>query len=412
MGTKNAIMLSAGGVIDGTGGPIRRDMILEITGGRIVGIGRAEADAAARNKEHEDFSGYTLLPAFADTHVHLCMSGRTDEMIRRRQLNQTCEEARPTIERHLEEHLSCGVLAVRDGGDYGGYAHCYRREFLDRRVLPMMLQAAGRAWHAPGRYGGLVGCVPPQGHTLARAIRNMRERVDVIKIVNSGLNSLSDFGKETPPQFPPAELREAVKQAEELGLKTMVHANGYQAVKEAVEAGCHSIEHGFFMGPDNLMRLRDRGVTWVPTAVTMAAYARILTRGSREADTARRTLEHQLDQIRLAGELGVTVAVGTDAGSPGVHHGHAVREEMKLLMKAGFSLEKAVQCATLNGAALLGLDKDMGVLRAGMPATFQVFKGDPENFPDTPVSMGSVYIAGKIWEKTLNTASREPLNEQ
>lgn len=397
---KNAIRLSAGGVIDGTGGPIRRDMILEIAEGRIVGIARAEAEATARNKEHEGFSGYTLLPAFADTHIHLCMSGSTDEEIRRRQLNQTCEEAQPTIERHLEEHLSCGVLAVRDGGDCGGYAHCYRREFLDRRVLPVMFQSAGRAWHAPGRYGGLVGCVPPQGHTLARAIRNMGEKADVIKIVNSGLNSLSAFGKETLPQFHPAELREAVKQGEELGLKTMVHANGQKAVKEAIEAGCHSIEHGFFMGQDNLMRIRDRGVTWGPTAITMGAYARILPRGSREADTARRTLDHQLDQIRLAGELGVTVAVGTDSGSPGVHHGHAVREEMGLLMKAGFSLEKAVRCATLNGAALLGFDNDMGVLRAGMPATFQVFNGDPESFPDSPASTGGLYIAGKAWEKT------------
>ena len=75
MGTKNAIMLSAGGVIDGTGGPIRRDMILEITGGRIVGIGRAEADAAARNKEHEDFWLSTV-----HTIIHDTESGNNTEL--------------------------------------------------------------------------------------------------------------------------------------------------------------------------------------------------------------------------------------------------------------------------------------------------------------------------------------------
>lgn len=394
--TKTEI-LSVGGVIDGTGGPIRRDVILEIKGERIIGIGRVEAVERSREKAVEDLSGYTLLPAFVDAHAHLCLSGSTDGGIRRRQLSQSYEGAQQIIARHLKEDLSCGVLAVRDGGDYGGYVHRYRRENFDRRNLPVVLRAAGRAWHAPGRYGGLVGRVPLEEHTLAQSVRETRGETDVIKIVNSGINSLSAFGKETPPQFRPGELKEVVKEGERLGLKTMVHANGYEAVKEAVEAGCHSLEHGFFMGTDNLKRLRDRGIVWVPTAFTMEAYVRTLPPGSLEADTAGRTLDHQLNQIRLAQEMGVTIAVGTDAGSTGVHHGHAVREEIRLLMEAGFSPEKAVQCATSNGAALLGLDKDMGILRAGMPATFLAVRGDPENLPDSLASMGRVYIAGKAW---------------
>lgn len=389
-------ILSVGGVIDGTGGPIRRDVILEIKGGCIVRIGRAEADAAPRKKAVENLSGFTLLPGFVDVHVHLSMSGSTEEGLRRRQLIQSYEEVQPIIERHLKEHLSCGVLAVRDGGDCGGYAHRYRQEFLNRRGLPVVLQSAGRAWHAPGRYGGLVGRVPLDGHSLAHSIRETRGETDVIKIVNSGINSLSAFGKETPPQFRPGELKAAVKEGEKFGLKTMVHANGYEAVKEAIEAGCHSVEHGFFMGPDNLKRLSDRGIVWVPTAFTMEAYARTLPTGSREADVAKRTLDHQLNQIRLAGELGVTIAVGTDAGSPGVHHGHAVREEIRLLMETGFSAEKAVQCATLNGASLLGLDKDLGILRVGMPATFLAVRGDPENLLAALDRPERIYFRGRL----------------
>ncbi len=40
-------------------------------------------------------------------------------------------------------------------------------------------------------------------------------------------------------------------------------------VKFAVDAGCDSIEHGFFMGEENLKRMAGRGTFWVPTAHTI-----------------------------------------------------------------------------------------------------------------------------------------------
>ena len=65
----------------------------------------------------------------------------------------------------------------------------------------------------------------------------------------------------------------AVQAAASRGLSVMVHANGEAPVRIAAMAGCRSVEHGFFMGSENLSRMADRGVTWVPTAVTMQAYA-------------------------------------------------------------------------------------------------------------------------------------------
>jgi len=41
------------------------------------------------------------------------------------------------------------------------------------------------------------------------------------------------------------ELQALVKLACQNGKKVMVHANGSLPVKQAIEAGCHSIEHGF-----------------------------------------------------------------------------------------------------------------------------------------------------------------------
>jgi imidazolonepropionase-like amidohydrolase len=218
--------------------------------------------------------------------------------------------------------------------------------------------------------------------------------IDHVKIVNSGLNSLVDFGKETTPQFSLGDLRKAVLCARKRGLKVMVHANGRKPVRDAIDSGCDSIEHGFFMGRENLERLAEKQITWVPTAFTMEAYARTFGKASRENDVARKNLDHQLDQIRQAKDFGVRMAIGTDAGSLGVHHGEAVREEIRLFLVAGLGLGEAVQCATSMGAALLGLEDRAGRLMPGSPATFLAVKAEPERLLETLGSPERVYVKG------------------
>ena len=233
-----------------------------------------------------------------------------------------------------------------------------------------------------------------------------------MKIVNSGLNSLKTFGRETLPQFSAADMQGAVVAADTLGLPVMVHANGRRPVAEAVAAGCTSIEHGFFMGRANLEAMAARGTVWVLTAVTMAAYARQLTRqltrcrqsqgedfggaaSGADLDVVRRNRDHQLAQLRLASQLGVRVAVGTDAGSLGVDHGRAVAAEMALLAQAGYSIEAVVQAATRNGARLLGLS-DRGRLGPGLRADFIAVDGPPAALLEGLANPHAVCVAGVL----------------
>ncbi|MBW1912511.1 MAG: amidohydrolase family protein, partial [Deltaproteobacteria bacterium] len=219
--------------------------------------------------------------------------------------------------------------------------------------------------------------------------------IDYIKIVQSGLNSLTRFGMESSPQFDQEELREAVRVGERMGLGVMVHANGRLPVRSAIEAGCNSIEHGFFMGDENLAMMAEKRIVWVPTVFTMEACSRIFRHGSIEYDTARRNLEHQLSQIFRALDYGVLIAAGTDSGSPGVHHGLALVEEIRLFISAGLSLVAAIRCATSNGARLLGLEGEAGTLKQGMPATFVVIKGGPEGLPGSLEFPEAVYVRGR-----------------
>jgi imidazolonepropionase-like amidohydrolase len=87
------------------------------------------------------------------------------------------------------------------------------------------------------------------------------------------------------------------------------------------------------------------------------------------------------------------VALGTDAGSLGVLHGESVVEEMKLYIKAGYSLSETVQCATQNGAGLLGLNG--GLIGVGKPADFLVARGTPAQLPRKLSYIEGIYIGGK-----------------
>lgn len=42
-------------------------------------------------------------------------------------------------------------------------------------------------------------------------------------------------------------------------------ANGSQQVEEALEAGCDAIEQGYGMGEDNLRKMAEKDVLWIPS---------------------------------------------------------------------------------------------------------------------------------------------------
>jgi imidazolonepropionase-like amidohydrolase len=389
-----SLFVRAGSLIDGTGVPAVKDVLLEVRNGRIASIAAARPDDLAKI-QYVDFSGLTMIPGLVDVHVHLFMSGTDDAKLRAAQLERPYDEAREVIAHHLAEHLKHGVAAVRDGGDYDGRTLCFVREALPMHELPIRVRTAGHAFRAQGRYGKLIGRPVGIGYTLAEAIEADATGIDHVKIVNSGLNSLTRFGRETASQFDTGQLREAIQRAHGLGLKVMIHANGRIPVMSAVEAGCDSIEHGFFMGQENVKRVADRGTVWVPTAFTMKAYSERLEPGTVETAVARRTFEHQLAQIAAAYEKGVEIATGTDAGSLGVDHGAALREEIAIFIAAGIPLEWAIRCASLHGARLLGLEKEMGSLVKGMPATFAVIPGPPENLPSSLKGPVVTYVLGE-----------------
>ena len=394
--------IHAGRLIDGSGGPVRKNVLLTIVDGLIAAIKGFATSAAPPSDQITDLSHGTILPPLIDCHMHLALSATDDQRARAEQLEAGYAGAHDCITRNLHSHFIHGVLAVRDAGDRHGHVLRFRNEHAGTDREPVIVKASGNAWHKQGRYGSMLGKHPGENESLAETVARETAPGDFIKIIHSGPNSLNEFGKETLPQFDRNELYEMVRMAEQQGKKVMVHANGELPVRQALEAGCHSIEHGFFMGRDNLARMAEKQIIWVPTAYAM----KICAEKSGKVDiavkkeVAEKTLRHQLEQIALAKAAGVTIALGTDAGSRGVLHGESVVEEIKLLIQGGYSLTEAIQCASYNGAKLLGIENEMGLIAKGKPANFLVVRGTPAQLPQKVSHLEAIYLYGSPCRKS------------
>jgi imidazolonepropionase-like amidohydrolase len=231
-------------------------------------------------------------------------------------------------------------------------------------------------------------------------------RSDFLKIAYSG--NIADE-EDTSPRLDYADLCRCLQHKD--GKKAVVIANGRRQVAEAIEAGCDAIEQGYGMGADNLRRMAEQQVLWIPSVlrakngldgagsggeVACRFSQRYVAPGRPNPGAAafwRKMLAEQLAQLRLARKLGVTTAVGTGAGSVGILHGESMVEEMKLFIKAGYSLAETIRCASANGANFFGMEK-LGRLTVGRQATFLIARGAPQQLPRKLAYLEGIYVAG------------------
>ena len=188
-------------------------------------------------------------------------------------------------------------------------------------------------------------------------------------------------------------------------------ANEHHRVQEALLAGSDAIEQGYGMGEDNLRKMAEMDVLWIPR-VLMAKNGldgagsggdvccrfsqRYVAPGKADPGAEnfwKKMLAEQLAQLRLARKLGVKTAMGTGAGSVGILHGESMVEEMKLFIKTGYSLEETIRCASENGAGFFGME-NLGALTVGRQATFLVARGTVSLLPRKLSYLETIYVDG------------------
>ena len=95
--------------------------------------------------------------------------------------------------------------------------------------------------------------------------------------------------------------------------------------------------------------MRDQQVAWTPTFCPVHfqwAKPEAVGWSANTVGNLRRILDAHAEHLQLADAMGVTLLMGTDAGSMGVEHGRAMFEEIDRYLEAGLSMEHTLKAAT------------------------------------------------------------------
>ena len=369
------MILRGATLIDGTGAPPVRDRAVVVTDRRISSI---VADRPPRDGAVLDLGGLTLLPGLVNCHVHLCLSGDadpsrtlTDESYAATVVNAVVR-ARRTVE--------AGVTTVRDLGGRE-YAEIAVRDAVRAGLVPgPRILCAGRAVCITGGHGWrLLGRQADGPDDLRRAVREqLRAGADVIKLIATG-------GVMTPGVDPRAaqltleELRAGVDEAHRARRRAAAHAMADEGIAWCLDAGIDTIEHGVFLTEALAARMATQGTALVATLVAPHAIVEGgLAAGIPEfaVNKSLALRERHLESFRLALRAGVTIAAGTDAGTPLNPHGTIV-PELGLMVGAGMAPLQALRAATSVAAQVLGIAADTGSIAPGLAADLIAVEGDP-----------------------------------
>lgn len=347
--------------------PLRGPGWIWVRDGRIRALG-ADPPPTTFPGLTRDFTSLTLAPALIDAHVHL-------ELLLKKST---------TPDALLSLAATNGLGALRDGGGNTGQA----AKLAGRAAYGPLIRYSGPALFKKGRYGGFIGQELSGREDMDQVAANLAAHgATQLKILASGPVDLDEYGRVDPPQFSREELGRIVRAARKHGLGVMAHANGEEAVGACLEAGVDSLEHGYFMGPDNLARLADSPCRWVPT---MAPLAALLEQGGKPHPSSRtlwRIIEDQGRALALAAASGARLGLGSDAGAPGVELGRGLLSEMALFVAAGLSPSKVLDLATSSNARLVGLASLLGRLAPNLGAYiigFETQAGIPGLFTHGP----------------------------
>ena len=390
-------------MFDSKTGQMLSSQVVLLNGERITAVGPESQVKIPAGTQVIDLSRATVLPGLIDGHTH---------MFNARKPNGTTEDYMLIAVQNVQASLRAGFTAARDmtthGNGYGDIA--IRNAINEGRIDGPRYQVSTR--------GIVWGATPPNpaapdnplASTVVRSAEEGRAAVrdqiahgaDWIKLYPAGAYSFSPTGEaQYVVTYPLPVLQAIIDETHHLGKKAGCHVYGGEGQKNAIIAGCDTIEHAFGLDQDQANMMVAKGLYYDPT---LQRYIEPYMDDNDAKNTGGKyrmipIFEHAVQLAAATKGMKIMMGSGAD-GETYVHGTQALDFEM-LVKYGGLTPVRAIQAATTINAEVLGWQDKIGSIDEGKYADLIAVSGDPLADITELQRVKFVMKGGKIYRNDL-----------
>ena len=366
-------IIKLGKLVDGTGRVVT-NAVVRVDNDRIQSV-TSGSESIPSAAEVIDLSRFTGIPGLIDAHTHITYYWAGDPGTTPR--NQPARPVAMTVflaQENARKALEAGVTTVRDLNAADGADFAMRDLINMGKMIGPRIFASGTGLRVMRTSPSPTVVVNGVDEVVRATRQTIASGADWVKIFGStgGFDDVTQY-----QTFTVEEIKAAVDAAHMLGKKVAVHSYGPGGAAAAVRAGADSLEHATDMDDATIAEMVRRRIYYVPTIDHNQYYiengevyhfpgdyrARLSSFIARNIETARRAFK-----------AGAMLVMGSDA----VYTGWGLNtRELETFVKLGMTPGQALQTATKNAAAMLGMEKDLGAIAPGYYADIVAVDGDP-----------------------------------
>lgn len=355
--TPPVTLIHCGTLIDGISSVPRKDVLLQIEGGRITSVRPYRRGSSRKfSVATTDLSTATCLPGLIDVHVHLIQQdllrhelATSPQTLSRGSLLRTLRYGFTTVRNLGTKGLGPTDVDLRDAVASGSLSGPRLKVALSDQVTRNFGSKDTTGWKTAVN-------------------RSVDSGADWIKLYDS-----DQPGPEDGTKYSPEEIAAIVAEAHKRGARVAMHTVPFEGSHRAIVGGVDSIEHGVDIADADLRLMKTRGIVFVPTLFVISYIATLPGRDdtAKWVDFAKRSF----DTYERALKANIKIAFGSDAGAAGWTSNPA--QQFQTMVTHGMFPMTAIQSATIEGARLLGMEKEIGSLEVGKLADIVAVQGDP-----------------------------------